>query len=372
MVNGRPGVAPQTAKRNEFTRLIAEGLSIAEAARRVGIHYRTGRRWLRGRTVRLPSGATHQYAPVIIVKAPVSARFLFEEERITIGDLRRRGHTIRDIGIRLGRAPSTVSRELRRNQAPDGGYRPFRAQRMAQARPRRPGRSKIRHDPVLASFVQERLDRRWSPAQPGATRGVPRTAGTAAVDRGDLPGDLPSRKRDPSTPARDAAALRASLPPPASGAGSSSATTGGDGLHRRAPRHHRPSRGRALGGRPDRRGREPVGHWDAGGTHQPLHDPAAPGQGPHGPGGQGCGDRRLRGPAGPSAPVADLGSGQRDGVSRRHHPHARSADLLLSPRTRRGSARRTRTPMGCCGSTSPRARTCPCTRPETCARSPPS
>ena len=36
MVNGSPGVAPQTAKRNEFTRLIAEGLSIAEAARRMG------------------------------------------------------------------------------------------------------------------------------------------------------------------------------------------------------------------------------------------------------------------------------------------------------------------------------------------------
>src|SRR5690349_12361997 len=143
MVNGRPGVAPQTAKREEFTRLIAEGLSIAEAARQVGIHYRTGRRWLRGRTVRLPSGVARQYAPVIIVKAPVSARFLSEDERITIGDLRRRGHTLRDIGARLGRARSTVSRELRRNQAPEGGYRPFRAQRMAAARRLRPGRGKI-------------------------------------------------------------------------------------------------------------------------------------------------------------------------------------------------------------------------------------
>src|SRR5215212_8281598 len=68
MVNGRPGVAPQTAKREEFTRLIAEGLWIAEAVRRVGIHYRTGRRWVRGRTVRLPSGAARHYPPVIIVK----------------------------------------------------------------------------------------------------------------------------------------------------------------------------------------------------------------------------------------------------------------------------------------------------------------
>ena len=165
MVNGRPGVAPQTAKREEFSRLITEGLSIAEAVRRVGIHYRTGRRWLRGRTVRLPSGVAHHYDPVIIVKAPVSARFLSEDERVTIADLRRRGHTVRDIGARLGRAPSTISRELRRNRTPDDGHRPFRAHRMAQARRRRPGRGKIRQDPVLAHFVQDRLDRRWSPAQ---------------------------------------------------------------------------------------------------------------------------------------------------------------------------------------------------------------
>lgn len=62
-------------KREEFARLIGEGLSIAEAVRRVEIHYRTGRRWLRGRTVRLPSGGARHYDPVIIVTVPVSARF---------------------------------------------------------------------------------------------------------------------------------------------------------------------------------------------------------------------------------------------------------------------------------------------------------
>ena len=126
MVNGRPGVAPQTAKREKFTRLIAEGLSIAEAVRRVGIHYRTGRRWLRGRTVRLPSGVDRHYDPVIIVKAPVSARFLSEDERVTIADLRRRGHTIRDIGARLGRAPSTVSLSGARTRLRclNSGFRP--------------------------------------------------------------------------------------------------------------------------------------------------------------------------------------------------------------------------------------------------------
>ena len=43
----------------------------------------TGRRWLRGRTVRLPSSGSHQDVPVIIVKAPVSARFLSDLSRDT-------------------------------------------------------------------------------------------------------------------------------------------------------------------------------------------------------------------------------------------------------------------------------------------------
>ncbi len=82
-----------------------------------------------------------------------------------IADLRRRGHTIGDIAHKLGRAPSTISRELRRNRTPGGGYRPFHAHRMAQARRRRPGRARIGRDRVLAAFVQEHLDKRWSPAQ---------------------------------------------------------------------------------------------------------------------------------------------------------------------------------------------------------------
>ena len=46
--------------------------------------------------MQLPSGVARQHAPVIIVKARASARFLSEDERVTIADLRRRGHTIRD------------------------------------------------------------------------------------------------------------------------------------------------------------------------------------------------------------------------------------------------------------------------------------
>jgi IS30 family transposase len=49
----------------------------------------------------------------------VAARYLSQDERIEIADLRRCGLSLRAISDRLGRAPSTICRELRRN-APAG------------------------------------------------------------------------------------------------------------------------------------------------------------------------------------------------------------------------------------------------------------
>jgi IS30 family transposase len=103
------------------------------------------------------------------MKAPrseISARYLSEDERVTIADLHRRGHTVRAIAAALDRCPSTISRELRRNLAPGGGgYRPFTAQRLATGRRARPGRGKLVRDVVLRAFVQQRLSKRWSPEQ---------------------------------------------------------------------------------------------------------------------------------------------------------------------------------------------------------------
>lgn len=59
----------------------------------------------------------------------ISARFLSQDERIEIADLRHAGWSIRGIAGRLGRAPSTISRELRRNTRGSRGYRPFEAHR---------------------------------------------------------------------------------------------------------------------------------------------------------------------------------------------------------------------------------------------------
>jgi IS30 family transposase len=99
-------------------------------------------------------------------KSEISPRYLSEDERVRIADLRRAGLGVRAIAAELGRSPSTVSRELRRNQDPGSGqYRPFAAQRLAADRRARPGRGKLIGDRVLRQFVAERLEKRWSPEQ---------------------------------------------------------------------------------------------------------------------------------------------------------------------------------------------------------------
>jgi IS30 family transposase len=66
----------------------------------------------------------------------------------------------------LGRAPSTVSREVRRNAHPgSGAYRPHAAQQRAEARRTRPKPSKIGSSPELREYIAARLGRKWSPEQ---------------------------------------------------------------------------------------------------------------------------------------------------------------------------------------------------------------
>jgi IS30 family transposase len=73
---------------------------------------------------------------------------------------------MRQIAARLGRSPSTVSRELARNADPRSGcYQPERAHRLAWERQRRPWPSKLSLHPALRARVQHMLDRRYSPEQ---------------------------------------------------------------------------------------------------------------------------------------------------------------------------------------------------------------
>ena len=111
-----PGRRPQSAKRQRFMELRERGWSILAAAREVGVSRTTGNNWSRGyKTYR--HGQVIGVVPALerLAVRQLSSRFLSQKEWIEIADLRHAGLSIRQIGQRLGRAPSTVSRELRRN-----------------------------------------------------------------------------------------------------------------------------------------------------------------------------------------------------------------------------------------------------------------
>jgi transposase len=92
--------------------------------------------------------------------AAPSGRYLSFAEREEIALLRAEGCRVREIGRRLGRSPSTISRELRRNAATRGGgftYRATTAQWHADVRARRPKPAKLAVNLELRSYVQDRL-----------------------------------------------------------------------------------------------------------------------------------------------------------------------------------------------------------------------
>jgi transposase, IS30 family len=96
------------------------------------------------------------------------ARYLSREERYELARLRDSNPnlSVRAIAARLGRSPSTVPRELKRNASPrTSGYQPELAHRMAWDRQRRPKPSRLSQHPVLAREVQVMLDRRFSPEE---------------------------------------------------------------------------------------------------------------------------------------------------------------------------------------------------------------
>ncbi|MCX5198057.1 IS30 family transposase [Streptomyces sp. NBC_00249] len=158
------GAKKLSAERAAYSQLMRQGLNNKEACRIVGINPKTGRRWRNGRN---PSGGNKAASPIhAVVPPPVSSRYLCEADRIHIADRLREKATIRAIAAELGRSPSTVSREVRRNRHPGSGqYRPHAAQARADARRPRPKPSKTGRNPELRAAVQAGLDQRWSPEQ---------------------------------------------------------------------------------------------------------------------------------------------------------------------------------------------------------------
>ena len=122
----RPGVASRE-KRRQFWTYIAEGLPSEDAAMKVGVSQPVGSRWFR---------ASGRLAPSHLLRSskPLSERYLSFAEREEIALLRLQGAGVREVARRLGRAASTISRELRWNAATRSGNLDYRATAACGAR----------------------------------------------------------------------------------------------------------------------------------------------------------------------------------------------------------------------------------------------
>jgi IS30 family transposase len=149
---GRPGVA-RRGDRRRFWALIAAGLSSEDAAIGVGVSQPVGSRWFREAGGMPPSALARS-------SRPPSGRHLRFAEREEIALWRVQGLGVREVARRLGRAASTVSRELRRNAATRSGgleYRATTAQWHAERASRRPKKAKLATNAALRTYVQECL-----------------------------------------------------------------------------------------------------------------------------------------------------------------------------------------------------------------------
>lgn len=193
-------------KREEFLRLLAKGITRKEAARRVGVNPKTGYRWAHAaETLSASRAATGEMAPTgynevvttdfaetpglltFVKDAPegpelppspgprtmtiedlerdLDPRYLGARERELIADLLRAGESIRAISRTLGRSPSSVSREIKRNSHPELGYQPHGAHRLSTGARARPKESKLAVPGRLRFYVKTKLMKYWSPEQ---------------------------------------------------------------------------------------------------------------------------------------------------------------------------------------------------------------
>src|SRR3954463_1245980 len=149
---GRPGVAQRENRRGVWAAIWAGGAREA-AGGGAGVSPAVGARWFREAGGMSPKSL----APSA---KPLSGRYLVFAEREEIALCRAQGQGIREIARRLGRAASTISRELRRNAATRGGglaYRASTAQWHAERAARRPKPAKLAVNAALRGYVQERL-----------------------------------------------------------------------------------------------------------------------------------------------------------------------------------------------------------------------
>ena len=145
---GRPSVAWRQ-DRVTFWAAIARGVKTDVAAEEAGVSEPVGYRWFRH------SGGVNPCLP-----ANVSGRYLSFAEREDIAIWHAQNISAREIARRLGRNPSTISRELRRgasSRSAQAEYRATVAQWHAERRARRPKVAKMVINERLRDYVQDQL-----------------------------------------------------------------------------------------------------------------------------------------------------------------------------------------------------------------------
>lgn len=151
-----PRYAPNkmsTDVKRRYFELIRAGVRGARAAQEVGVSLSCGSLWF------IDAGS------VSYVEAPISGRYLSQDDRIEIADGLAWGEQVKSIAARIGKSYQSVYREIARNRKPDGRYQPWFAHNQAHVRRRRPKPRRLAVDTALREAVADKLRRGWSPAQ---------------------------------------------------------------------------------------------------------------------------------------------------------------------------------------------------------------
>jgi Helix-turn-helix domain len=147
-VPGRPSNARRD-NRVRFWKAVARGATTEEAAIGAGVSGSVGSHWF---------GQAGGMPPLSLV--PLSGRYLSFADREEIAILYAQQHGVREIARRLGRPPSTISRELERNTSVNDyrvHYRATIAQAHADRRAKRPKVARLAANGRLRAYVEDRL-----------------------------------------------------------------------------------------------------------------------------------------------------------------------------------------------------------------------
>ncbi|MCH8167336.1 MAG: IS30 family transposase [Proteobacteria bacterium] len=170
-------------------------------------------------------------------------RHLTRDDREEIAALRAAGHSMRAVAATVGKAPSSISRELKRNALDSGRYAAHVADGAYLLRRQRS--ALLERDKRLARFVRDRLMEGWSPQQISGWLQSGTELGLRAVAMGEARAPLVRATGQRSTPSSIATARK----PSSSGVTSPAVTSAGANPRPGGPATRSRTGSRSMSGR---------------------------------------------------------------------------------------------------------------------------